>query len=367
MEAPHRSSPAPVTEAAPTVRALAEASRHGFVALVSLLERLAPGAARPGEDGPMGAEAVRFHHDPRLTFHTGDISLVVPARTSTPDDTSRPGPPTVDVTTTFLGLTGATSPLPAHMAEAVALEDAEHGPQAAFLDVFHHRLLSHLYRLLVKYDHPREYLTGAKDAWSGRMLALAGVPAPEDLETLPRWRLLRLAPLLLTHGRSARTLELALADVLGEALPGATFAVEEFVGAWVPLEAPQRARLGRAHASLGKDFLLGSKLYDRGGKFRIHIGPLRQADAERLRPGGSLHTTVREVVGLVITDPLAYDLELTLDAEATPPWSLSRAVTTRLGRDAWLAGRKKRATTVRFDVEDGVAVRVEPTATMEPI
>jgi type VI secretion system protein ImpH len=351
MDGPKRPPPAGLAEADDALASLTSAARHGFVTVVALLERLAPDAVRPGADGPPAREAVRFHHDPRLTFHTADVSRLQRARPSVGLGEDAEPQAAFDVTTTFLGLSGVVSPLPAHMAEAVALEDPERGTLAAFLDVFHHRLLSLLYRLLVKYDYPREYLAGAQDAWSERVLELAGAPSAQDLEAVPRWQILRLAPLLVSHGRNARTLELALTDVLGPALPGARFTVGEFVGAWVALEDQHLVRLGAANSSLGKDFLLGTKLFDRGGKFKITVGPLGQDDVDRLRPGGDLFALLREVVGLVNVDPLTYDLELVLDAGAAPPLALSRTGTTRLGLDSWLGGRKEQETKVVIEVE----------------
>ncbi len=351
MDSPKRSPRAGLADADEALASLTEAAHHGFVPLVALLERLAPEAVRPGEDGPPAREAVQFHHDPRLIFHTADVSQIQRARPSVGAFEDVEHKAAFDITTTFLGLSGVVSPLPAHMAETVALEDPERGTLAGFLDVFHHRLLSLLYRLLVKYDYPREYLAGAEDAWSERVLALAGVPPIQNLDTLPRWRLLRLAPLLFSHGRNARTLELALTDVIGPELPGATFTIEEFVGAWVALEDQHLVRLGAANSSLGKDFLLGTKLFDRGGKFKITVGPLSQEDANRLRPAGDLFAVLREVVGLVNLDPLTYDLELVLDVGAAPPLALSRTGTTRLGLDSWLGSCKEQETKIVIEVE----------------
>jgi hypothetical protein len=116
-----------------------------FFRLIYLLERLY-GRRRPiGQLGPPSEERIRLRPDPGLVFHSSDVSEA--RRTSTPDDVER-----ARVTTTFMGLYGSTSPLPPHFMEQIALSDYQGGPQPIreFFDVFHHRLLSLVYRSLVE-------------------------------------------------------------------------------------------------------------------------------------------------------------------------------------------------------------------------
>ena len=343
-----------LAEAQAALGEVAPAARYGFVALVSLLERLHPEAVRVGGAGPPANEHLRFRHDPGLTFHTSDIAGVrlAPRPNAAIDPfAAAEARDIIEITTTFLGLSGSVSPLPGHIAEEICGEDPDDRARGAFLDVFHHRFLSLLYRLLVKYDYPREFLAGGTDDWSKRILALAGVQA-EGAAGLPTWRLLRLAPLLATRARGAHSLELALTDVLGDQLEGATFSITQFVGAWVPLEPGQETQLGRSNCLMGKNFLLGQRVFDRGGKFRLSVGPLNNKVFDRLRPEGDLFPIVREVVGLMNPDPLAYDLELVLAKAETPPLQLSaRGGTSRLGQNSWLGKRRVEDARMVFPVE----------------
>lgn len=320
---------------------LRAAARGGFFALVALLERLVSSDTRPGEAGPPSAEPIRFRHDPSLAFATHDVSSVRPT------DEGR-----YEVTTTFLGITGAITPAPMHIAEEVLAEPDDRPLRRDFLDLFHHRLLSLLYRLVTRYDYPREYLTTVDDAWSNRVLALTGLDAwnTEVREALPRWRRLRLASLLATRARTAHTLELALADILGEEIEGARIAVEEFVGSWITLENDQRTKLGKQGSRLGMDAILGERVFDRSGKFRITIGPLSQRVYERLLSEGDLHAVIREVVALVVPDPLAYELVLVLAEGAVPPLSLGKSGGSRLGVNTWLGGRREREMRVTVEM-----------------
>jgi type VI secretion system protein ImpH len=321
-----------------TARKLAEsAPQAGFFPLVAFLERLTAHAVRVGGPGPVNEEMIRFRHDPSLGFPAGEVREVslrqVPVRAE--DAHSRR--PLFEVVTNFLGLTGSVSPLPHYMAEEVAQEDPDHAVRREFLDLFHHRLLSLLYRIESKYRVSSETNTSFTDQWSRRLLALGGFDTyekPPKAGGLPTWRLLRIAPLLASRSRTAEQLEVALQDVLGEDLEGARVSVRQFVGRWVDIDA--RVQLGVANHQLGRNMLLGGKAFDRTGKIQLHISPLPPRAYKRLMPDGDLLPLVREVVALFVRDPLEYDLELGLTEGVQQQFRLSRGEPSKLGRDTWL-------------------------------
>ncbi|NVJ25481.1 MULTISPECIES: type VI secretion system baseplate subunit TssG [Myxococcus] len=323
-------------------RKLAEAApRVGFFPLVAFLERLTKDAVRVGGSGPVNEEMIRFRHDPSLGFPSGDVSEVtlrqVPVRPEDPYSSR----PLFEVVTRFLGLTGAVSPLPHYIAEEVAQEDPDAPVRREFLDLFHHRLLSLLYRIESKYRITSETDTSFTDQWSRRLLALGGFDTYEQPRKggLPTWRLLRIAPLLASRSRTAEQLEVALQDVLNEDLEGARVSVRQFVGRWVDIDA--RVQLGRANHQLGRNMLLGGKAFDRTGKIQLHISPLPPRAYKRLMPDGDLLPLVREVVSLFVRDPLEYDLELGLTEGVRQQFRLSRKEPSQLGRDTWLGSSQQ--------------------------
>ena len=123
-----------------------EARRFSFFRLVYLLERLFPGAPPMGQLGPITDERVRLRGDTSLVFASCDVTEVAHVR-------SADGVRRVRVTNAFLGLYGAVSPMPPYYAENLALVEHQGGPQVIreFLDVFHHRLLSLMFRAWTKY------------------------------------------------------------------------------------------------------------------------------------------------------------------------------------------------------------------------
>ncbi|NPC71207.1 type VI secretion system baseplate subunit TssG [Corallococcus sp. AB004] len=310
-----------------------------FQPLVAFLERLTSAAVPVGGPGPASEEAIRFRHDASLAFSAGDVSQL-----RIHSQAGEHGGPAhvVEVVTTFLGLTGAVSPLPDYIVEEIAQEDPDALSRRAFLDLFHHRLLSLLYRALARYSLEAETSRGASDAWSQRVLALAGVDVYERPYSglLAPEQLLRLVPLLASRARTGRSLELALTDVLSPVLGEATVTLQQFAGRWVDLEADNRMRLGRANTHLGRSMLLGARLFDRSGRFDIVISPLDGDVYRRLLPEGDLSPVVREVVDLFVRDPLDCALVLGVRERALPPFRLSRESPTRLGQDSYLGQRR---------------------------
>jgi type VI secretion system protein ImpH len=326
--------------------ALAHAPRSGFFALVATLERLTPDAVRIGGDGPLAREALRFRHDPSMGFSAGDVvsGSLCDVSPATPLGDGRE---VIELMTSFLGVTGSVSPLPLYIPAEVAQDPSPHGVQRDFLDTFHHRLLSLLYRLWMRYHMGREALSDASDAWANRTLALSGFDAYDARAALPlsRGELLRLAPLLAGNPRTAHTLELALQIVLQDDLErnegGEPMRprIEQLVGTFVAIDDAQRMRLSRNSAVLGRTAVLGGRARDRASAFAIAI---------RLRPGvdettymarGEKLEVVRRVVVSLLPEPLDCELRVTVGAGGQTGFALSRATPSTLGRQTRLRGR----------------------------
>jgi len=318
-----------------------EARRQGFYPLVLLLERLAGGPPVGSASDP-ALERVRFRHDPSLTFSTGDVAAVrelsLPPEPGDPEGAPRRG---FEVVTTFLGLTGSVSPLPQYLVEEVAQEDPDFPRMRGFLDLFHDRMLALLYRGRARRDFANGWRADAADPWSPRLLSLLGIDtaSAEALPALPVWQILRLAPLLAERTMTAAGLAAAIEDALEEELGGARVAVEPFVGAWVPVAPDQLTRLGRQAGRLGQDCLVGQRVLDVAGRFRVRIGPLSSVQYRRFA-GGEPVRRVEELVSALVSEPLEHEIVLWLAEDAAPALQLG---VSRLGKDAWLGGQIREA------------------------
>jgi type VI secretion system protein ImpH len=244
----------------------------------------------------------------------------------------------VEVTTSFAGLTGSSSPLPSGIIEEIAQADDEEGVQRDLVDGFHHRLLGLLYRGLLRSDFARSFRADASDRMSARLLLLAGF-APDSAERvsgLPRGLLLRLSPLLVCHPPSAQRLELGLRDVFDELLAGAHVRVLSMTGGVVHLERDECPRLG-VDMLLGRTSCLGRRIPAPQSGARVLIGPLSSDVCARLAPGGERYAELCAVIALLGPESVEMDVELQpRDASVA---RLGRAHGTRLGLNTWLGSR----------------------------
>jgi type VI secretion system protein ImpH len=336
MDAPNGHPAADLTP--PPVESLAEL-RLGFVPLVRLLERLLPEAVRVGGEGPPAVEGIRFHHDRALKFHASDVVELVE---HTDDGNSGPNRQ-YQVTSAFLGLSGSMSPLPNYFTEELLFEDDEAPVRRDLFDLFHHRLLSLFYRTVVRYRLSSEHTTRLEDGWSLRALALSSVDAhgPRIPGELSGAELLTLAPVLVHRTRGASGLGAALRARLGPHLEGAELSVRECFGRWTEVDEGSWTRLGRACSTLGRDLLVGHRLFDRSGCFAVAVGPTTWSIYERLRPGGDLHRRAAEIIAWTVRDPLDWVLLVTLLPNETPGLQLSARGISRLGQSTWLRRRSE--------------------------
>ncbi|MEM6292925.1 MAG: type VI secretion system baseplate subunit TssG [Myxococcota bacterium] len=331
---------------------LSHATSYDFFYTVGMMERLEPQAVRVGGNGPYEREAIRFRHDPSLAFKAGDIMDVawVP-KPQAAEDALQGKQHRFELTTAFMGLTGSVSPLPLYVAEEVAQAQDTAPVKRDFLDMFHHRLISFVYRIGVKHDLAREYMKDASDPWSRRILAMAGFDSwgGHATKAIPTWRILRLAPLLSSGVRSARTLEIAIEDVCGHALRGATVHIETFAGGWTPLDAEQRMALGANNHQLGQSSVLGQQCFDKGGKAVIVIGPLGQNFRQFLADGDQFPVIV-ELLALLTDEPIVFEMRLDVRDDARPPFKLGISGA-RIGVDSWLGSGAQSAAMTHVKVE----------------
>jgi type VI secretion system protein ImpH len=318
------------------VRHLEAARRRGAYPLLVVLERLLGGDAAIGTAANLDEERIQLRHDRQLAFRAAEVSAIRVR------DVNRDRP-VVEITTAFLGLTGAVSPLPPYLAEEVAQEDEDAPFRRDFLDIFHHRFISLFYRARARSDFASGYRSDQSDAWSRRVLALLGRDRPPRIEP---WRVLRWSPIFAQRNVTPGAVEAAIADVLADALGEVGVAVEPFVGAWVPIDPDDENRLGQARSALGRDLLLGRRILDRASKFRLVVGPLGRDALVKLRGDGKLLRRIADAVAELCAATLDFELVLWLTPEAAPHLELGSA---RLGRDSWLGGQV-RETRLRVDI-----------------
>jgi type VI secretion system protein ImpH len=296
-----------------------------FFAALRQIEALYPDKPRFGSAVRPADEPARFGQAPSMKFAPSMISKV---------DLSRPVPLLENY---FLGLFGPNGPLPLHLTE-YALDrelNAKDSTFRRFADLFHHRLLSLMYRAwaqaqpTVSYDRPDE------DRFADYVGALFGLGTrrarggDERMDRTRRFYAGRLA----LHSRPAEGLRGVLEGVFGVQIR-----IEEFVGRWMRIPPRTWFRLGkgRSYSTLGGGATLGEEVWACQQSFRIVVGPLTLWQFSRFLPGGEGRSLQRltELVQAYVGPELGWDIQLRLQGRQSPPMVLGKSG--QLGWTTWL-------------------------------
>ncbi|TFW14843.1 type VI secretion system baseplate subunit TssG [Duganella callida] len=305
-----------------------QAARMDFFQVLRLIENAHPALPRIGSSLRPRDDAVRFGQDPGLIFHPTTLGQFLRAG----------GAARARLAVNFFGLLGANGPLPIHITEYVRdrLRHGGDGTMLAFLDVFHHRMLSLFYRARASAEPVINLDRGDEDRFSIFVGSLFGIgtPALRERDEIGDFAKLHFAGLLANKARPASGLVTILRAYFK--LP---VRLEQFVGHWMRLPPETQSRVGANQQGnrLGSSMILGRSVWDCQHKFRIVIGPVDYADYQRFLPGGAsmrrLLAWVRNYVGL----SLDWDVRLVLNKEQRPPLRLGAAGGVRMGWSTWLA------------------------------
>lgn len=317
--------------------------RFRFFQAVRLLDWRAQ-LRRRSEGGPVSAvglaadprhEPVRFHSSSALTFPATEIVAAVDG------DKAKPA----ELTVAFLGLAGAAGPLPAHYAAlAQPRRRVRRTGLNDFLDMFNHRLVALFYAAWAKYRLPIAYERhdGQGDDGVTRLLrALIGLGTGglRDRLAAPDEVLLHYGGELTRQTRSVVGLQQVLSDYLGRPVR-----VEQFTGKWLDIPADEQTRvsgIGSAlggYAQLGVDALVGERVWDIEGSFRLEVGPLSYAAFQRLMPGGADLARLADLARFYAPAHLNFSIRPILHRDEVPrPILRGDDGAPRLGWNTWLA------------------------------
>lgn len=336
--------------------------RYEFFQLVRLIERRRArrrsrerGDGRAvGHDGPPEQEVLRFGS---TNSHRFPATEVGEART---EEAS----PRIGVPTTVIGLTGPNGVLPQHYT-TLLLQRLRQRDRALrdFLDLFHHRVVSLFYRAWLKLRVPVDYERAAVrgelhgDDFTTAVLSLVGLGTDGQRERLPADE----SFFLENAGHFAHRLRPAhvLRGMLTEHF-GVPVEVREFQPQWLRIGPDARSRLPtRAHdsaryATLGENVVLGDRVLDVQGKFRLRVGPLAYDRFLRFLPNGRRRDELAGIARSYAGLEFDVDVQLVLRSNEVPPCRLSgtgtdEATGVRLGWNTWLQSRPATG-----DVDDAI-------------
>jgi type VI secretion system protein ImpH len=300
--------------------------RFDFYQAMRRLECAYPNEPRLSQSKHAKRDKIRLGQDPTMAFQPSTLSSFRQGKEGLP--------PRLGVY--FFGLFGPNGPLPLHLTEYVhdRIHNSHDPSQVAFVDHFHHRLLTLFYRVwansqpTVSYDRPEQ------DRFSNHLGSLFGIGSPylRDRDAMPDLAKFHYAGRLACHPRNAEGLEAILEGFFK--LP---VRIDEFIGTWIDLPENSRCRLGESTdiSALGATIILGDRVWQGQQKFRIVLGALKFADYQRMLPGGESLKRLIAVVKNYIGDEQDWELNLILKEQEIPPMCLNGE--SRLGWTSWLA------------------------------
>jgi type VI secretion system protein ImpH len=313
------------TEQFPVAEALErEPYRFEFFQAIRLLARMHPERQVPGRFSNPRDEAVRFGATASVAFPASQIQSLNMERT----------PPAMQVN--FMGLTGPTGVLPLdYSAMVIDRVRSRDTAMRDFFDLFNHRMISLFYQAWEKYRFNVAYERGERDRFSHRVLALMGLGTPglQDRQSIADHALLFYSGLLSMHARSATALRHLLMDYFEVPVE-----IEQFVGAWYPVERDAQCCLGEGMSDserLGIGAVVGDEIWDQQSRARIQLGPLTMEQYLDFLPGGEGYRQIKAMAGFFAGGEYDLELQLILRREDVPACEL-QPEGPQLGWTSWM-------------------------------
>ncbi len=252
------------------------------------------------------------------------------------------------MTTTFFGLYGVSSPLPGFYTEEL-LDDEwdEYSARKNFFDVIHNHLYPLLYQAWLKYKLSHNIVEFNNRKYAEIIFSLVGLSEAYRVEGKQYGYLLKYAGLLSQRTRSLAGLKTLLKDVVGDI----GLDIRPCLKRMVPVVRKQRCLLGKQNATLGSDASIGKKVVDRVGKFNIEIGPVNAGQFAAFNRGSETVEIIRNLIEAYLVQPLEFSISLLLEPGTVKPARIGERESSILGSNTWLT-MQTNTTITRVDLID---------------
>lgn len=263
------------------------------------------------------------------------LSLGFPATDITRIDTlPQEGRDIYRIEATFMGLYGASSPMPTFYTEELLEESSDDkSVTREFIDVLNNDFYIQFFRawsrsrLMVKAVDERD------NSWLERLNCLLGFGHAETRDAIPEeCRSFRHIGLLTQYPRSA----LGLKTLLKDALELGHVRIEQCVLRKVKIPEDQRFSLGEDSNVLGERSWIGEELDDRTGKCAVAVRELDATQYHDMLPGNAGGRKLDNMVRSYLVEPFKYDLVLELRPGEAQAAIIGGETWSRLGYDTWI-------------------------------
>jgi type VI secretion system protein ImpH len=306
--------------------------RYDYFAVMRRLECAQMPEPRWGKAVLTKAESIRIGQEPTLSF--------APATFSGLDEATSKRP--AILRQRFFGYIGPNGPLPIHLSDFIRERVLHHNDRTwlSFLDSFTHRFALHFYRAwaqthpAVAMDRPQE--DGFR-RYIGSLIGI-GTVSRQQRDTVHDDARLHFSGWLARQVRCKDGVQAVL---------GAYFEIpvrlETWVGHWMSLATSDTTRLGLAAVGLGRGTVIGTRVWDRQHRVRLHLGPLNMQQYLAFLPGSPAHRVLSCWMAQLLGSEYEWDARLVLAAKQVPQTRLANAKSdqSRLGWTSWLGNRPR--------------------------
>lgn len=308
MATPSRHAPVPLSL---SQRLRRDPQAFELLQALLLLEREHPQATPLGNSSAPQSEALRLRGPLTPVFAASQVESL----------SESPGAPPV-LSTPVFGLGGPDGPLPYAYQEWLQqrAKARDHAP-AEFLDLFQHRLLSLLYKVMRKHRIAVGFTAPGASPVQAQLRALTGLlpKALQERQAIPDSAALACTALFADGRRSLA----GFAAIVREQFE-MPVQLNAYEGAWRQIPPASRSRLqpGGRNLQLGRSAVAGTRVWDEHAGIRLALGPLSPLQAARFLPDGEAHPLLASLGALYFGPDL--DITLVLLVRGAGPLNLSR-------------------------------------------
>ena len=243
----------------------------------------------------------------------------------------------IQMTVTFMGLYGESSPLPTFYTETLLDEELDdNSVMREFIDIFNMPIYQKYFEIWKKHR------LGVRlhDFNDSKVLDLlhvfSGMPKGHTREKYgSSYPLLKYAGLNMHYPRSAEALRILISDIIGHESVEIVQCIEQMAS----IPKSQYCSLGVENTTIDDNLHLGSKIKDRMGKFRIAITQLDMKSFNYLLPNTHKFNELVNAVRLYITQSLDWEMQLSLKDGEHQTITLGSDNESKLGLNTWLGDR----------------------------
>ncbi|WP_457745783.1 type VI secretion system baseplate subunit TssG [Sulfurimonas sp.] len=259
-------------------------------------------------------ERLIFKSNPSLSFAKSELSKMEMVETHEGKK--------IEITLNFLGLFGASSPLPSHYSEMVL--DSADGDEILkdFLNLFNHHLQKMAYPIWERQRYYIQYQHDLKDKFSKYILSFLGLYSQtnERSTSLDLNKILPYVGLLSMKQKSAGT----LVSILRHYLQHDKVDIVQHIVSTLEIPSWQLNSLGKKNTTLGQDTLLGDKIKAKSAKFQILLKDIAFNGLYEYSLHGKKMLELQDLIDLALNEPLEHELCLEIRKENCEPFTLSK-------------------------------------------